>query len=102
MSEPGIPNDMDVVVVGSGAAGLVCALVAAVGALRVLRRREIQEARRHERDVRGRGVGARHHHGRAAGVPDNPAEALAYLRNLKPYRAMDMQPAKQDTRRPLA
>lgn len=36
MSEPEIPNEMDVVVVGSGAAGLVCALVAAVGGLRVL------------------------------------------------------------------
>ena len=32
----GTPNEMDVVVVGSGAAGLVCALVAAVGGLRVL------------------------------------------------------------------
>ena len=36
MSEPGIPNEMDVVVVGPGAAGLVYALVAAVGGLRVL------------------------------------------------------------------
>ena len=36
MSEPEIPNEMDVVVVGSGAVGLVCALFAAVGGLRVL------------------------------------------------------------------
>jgi len=36
VSEPRIPNEMDVVVVGSGAAGLVCALVAGVGGLRVL------------------------------------------------------------------
>ena len=36
MREPGIPNEMDVVVVGPGAAGLVYALVAAVDGLRVL------------------------------------------------------------------
>ena len=36
MSDADFPQETDVIVVGSGAAGLVCALVAAVGGLRVV------------------------------------------------------------------
>jgi 3-oxosteroid 1-dehydrogenase len=66
---------MDVVVVGPGAAGSVCVLIAAVGGLRVLVVEKSEKL-----GCRGAVWVPANHHGEAAGVPDNPAESLAYLR----------------------
>jgi 3-oxosteroid 1-dehydrogenase len=77
VSEPRIPNEMDVVVVGSGAAGLVCALVAAVGGLRVL----VVEKSEKLGGTSAMSGGAvwlpANHLGRAAGVPDNPGSCCS-------------------------
>ena len=80
MSEPRIPNETDVVVVGSGAAGLVCALVAAVEGLRVIVVEKSEKLGSTSAMPGGAVWVPANHLGRDAGVPDNPAAALAYLR----------------------
>src|SRR5215467_13432425 len=89
----GTPNEMDVVVVGSGAAGLVCALVAAVGGLRVLVVEKSEKLGGTSAMSGGAVWVPGNHHGRAAGVPDNPAEALAYLRATAPAGWRDTEDA---------
>lgn len=73
VSEPGIPNEMDVVVVGSGAAGRVDALVAAVGGFRVLVV-EKSEKLGGTSSMSGAAVWLpASHHGRACGGAGQPA-----------------------------
>jgi 3-oxosteroid 1-dehydrogenase len=93
VSEPGIPNEMDVVVVGSGAAGLVCALVAAVGGLRVLVVEKSEKLGGTSAMSGGAVWVPVNHHGRVAGVPDNLAEVLAYLRPTAPAGWRDTEDA---------
>jgi 3-oxosteroid 1-dehydrogenase len=63
---------------------LVCALVAAVGGLRVLVVEKSEKLGGTSAMSGGAVWVPANHHGQAAGVPDNPAEALAYLRATAP------------------
>src|SRR5215216_2348107 len=74
----------DVVVVGSGAAGLAAALTAAVGGARVT---VLEKAAVLGGTTAMSGAGIwipANHHMRAAGLDDSPDEALAYLRATAP------------------
>ena len=74
----------DVVVVGSGAAGLAAALTAAVGGARVI---VLEKAAVLGGTTAMSGAGIwipANHHMRAAGIGDSPDEALAYLRATAP------------------
>ena len=79
-----IPNETDVIVVGSGAAGLVCALIAAFGGFRVIVVEKSEKLGGTSAMSGGAVWVPANHHGRAAGVADSPAEALAYLRATAP------------------
>ena len=79
------------VVVGSGAAGLVCALFAAVGGLRVVVLEKSDKLGGTSAMSGGAVWVPANHHGRAAGVADSPAQALAYLRATAPKGWRDIE-----------
>ena len=77
-------NGSDLVVVGSGAAGLTAALTAAVAGLSVT---IIEKTAKLGGTSAMSGAAAwipANHHARAAGIADSPAEALTYLRATAP------------------
>ena len=77
-------NAVDIIVVGSGAAGLAAALTAAVGGARVL---VLEKSALIGGTSAMSGAGTwvpANHHMLAAGLDDSPAQALAYLRATAP------------------
>jgi 3-oxosteroid 1-dehydrogenase len=84
VSDADFQQETDVIVIGSGAAGLVCALVAAVGGLRVVVLEKSDKLGGTSAMSGGAVWVPANHHGRAAGVADSPAEALTYLRATAP------------------
>jgi 3-oxosteroid 1-dehydrogenase len=83
----------DLVVVGSGAAGLAAALTAAVGGARVI---VLEKAAVLGGTTAMSGAGTwipANHHMRAAGLDDSPEQALAYLRATAPPGWQDQEDA---------
>ncbi|OYW07284.1 MAG: dehydrogenase, partial [Rhodospirillales bacterium 12-71-4] len=77
-------DEVDALVLGSGAAGLTAALTAAVAGLRVL---VLEKTDRIGGTSAMSGAGTwipANHHAEAAGIADSPAEALAYIRAAAP------------------
>ncbi len=77
-------KEVDVIVVGSGAAGLAAALTAAVGGARVL---VLEKSRLIGGTSAMSGAGTwvpANHHMLAAGLDDSPDQALTYLRATAP------------------
>src|SRR3954447_10775604 len=80
----GWDHESDIVVIGSGAAALACALTAAVGGARVV---VLEKAAVLGGTTAMSGAGIwipANHHMLAAGMADSPAEALNYLRATAP------------------
>src|SRR5215472_4438312 len=84
MAAPDITPRADVLIVGSGSAGLSAALRAVVGGLSVT---VFEKSRWIGGTSAMSGAGTwipANHHARAAGVADSPVEALAYMRAASP------------------
>ncbi len=82
--EKAMRQDVDALVLGSGAAGLTAALTAAAAGLRVM---VLEKSDRLGGTSAMSGAGTwipANHHAAAAGIADSPAEALAYLRAAAP------------------
>lgn len=78
------PLASDLVVVGSGAAGLTAALTAAVAGLSVMILEKTSKVGGTSAMSGAAAWVPANHHAKAAGVEDSPAEALAYLRATAP------------------
>jgi 3-oxosteroid 1-dehydrogenase len=79
-------REVDVLVIGSGAAGMTAALTAAAQGLKVL---VIEKGQYVGGTSAMSGAGTwvpANHHARAAGIQDSPEEALEYLRNALPQQ----------------
>lgn len=84
MAMSSIPIDCDVVVVGSGAAGLAAALAAAADGAEVI---VLEKSRLLGGTTAMSGAGTwvpANHHMKAAGIEDSPEETLGYIRAVAP------------------